>query len=394
MKRSILMLACILIAGMSFAQMKKDRTSAYNYWQKNDFVKAKQYIDQAITYPEAATDAKLWYYRGGIYLDIHLKPEFKILAPEALNVSYESYKKAKELDTKGEYSSDISPRLQKIQEQLFNEGATFFEANELDKALSCFNKAISLGKENGIVDTVAIYGTALTYEKQGDKANAIKAYDELVNLNMNKPGIYASLSTLYKETNQIDKAEKIVELGLQAFPGNNEIIIAQTNLYITTNQHEKALKNLKMALEKEPNNLSMIYATGVTYDLLKNDTLLPADTREKYFQEAIAAYEATLKLDPNFFDALFNLGVIYFNKGGDIINAANKLPLSESAKYEQMMTEGNNNLRKALPYFETAESINGTDMSLLVSLKEVYTRLNMTDKIKAVNEKIQSIGGK
>jgi tetratricopeptide (TPR) repeat protein len=389
MKKCILMLASILLVGMTFAQMKKDRTSAYNYWQKGDFVKAKEYIDKAITYPEAATDAKVWFYRGGIYLDIQLKPEFKILAPDALNLSYEAYQKSKELDAKDEYKSDIMLRMQTIGGQLFNEGITFFQASDVDNALKYFDKAIAISKDNGIVDTLAIYGTALCYEKKGDKPKAITAYNELVNLQMNEPNIYSSLAVLYKDSGEFDKGAKVIELGLEKYPGNNELIIAQANLYISSNQHDKALKSLMIAKEKEPGNVSIIYAIGVTYDLLKNDTTLSVADREKYYNEAVSSYENTIKLEPKFFDALFNLGVLYFNKGGDIINVANKLPLSESKKYDELMTQGNEYLNKALPYFETAETVNGTDKQLLVSLKEIYTRLNMLDKLKAVNAKLQ-----
>lgn len=389
MKKNILLLVFILFAGMTFAQMKKDRTSAYNYWQKGELLKAKEYIDKATAYPEAATDAKVWYYKGGIYLDIQIRPEFKILAPDALSVAYDSYVKSKELDVKDEYKGEIALRMQTIGGQLFNEGITYFQANDTENALKNFEKAIGIGKDNNIVDTLAIYGSALCYEKKGDKAKAISVYGELVKIEMNEKSIYSSLAMLYKDNNEFDKAAQTIEEGLVRYPGDNDLIITQANLYISTNQHEKALKSLKIAQEKEPGNTSIQYALGVTYDLLKNDSLLPRSERDRYFNEAVSAYEATLKLDPNFFDALFNLGVLFFNKGGDVINNANKLPLDKTKEFNDMMAEGNNYLNKALPYFESGEKINPDDRQLLISLKEIYTRLNMMDKLKIVNAKLQ-----
>lgn len=389
MKKSILMSALLLLAVMTFAQMKKDRTSAYNYWQKGDLLKAKEYIDKATAYPEAATDAKVWYYKGGIYLDIHLKPEFKIIAPDALNVAFEAYNKSKELDVKEEYRGDIVLRMQTIGGQLFNEGINFFTANDIDNALTNFEKAIKIGKDNKIVDTLAIYGSALCYEKKGDKTKAISIYNELITMQMNEKSIYSSQAMLYKDSGEFAKAAETIESGLSRYPGDNDLIITQANLYISTNQHEKALQSLNIAKEKEPENVSIQYAIGVTYDLLKNDTTLAKADRDRYFNEAVTAYEQTLKLDPQFFDALFNMGVLFFNKGGDVINVANKLPLSETAKYDQMMAEGNDYLNKALPYFEEGEKINPSDKQLLVSLKEIYTRLKMIDKLNAVNAKLQ-----
>ncbi|MBK7171844.1 MAG: tetratricopeptide repeat protein [Bacteroidales bacterium] len=389
MKRTILLSAFLILVGMTFAQMKKDRTSAYNYWQKGDLLKAKEFIDKATAYPEAATDAKVWYYKGGIYLDLQMKPEFKILAPDALNISYDSYIKSKALDAKDEYKSDIVLRMQQIGGQLFNEGINFFTANDIDNALTNFERAISIGSDNKIVDTLAIYGSALCYEKKGEKAKAISTYESLISMQMNEKSVYSSLAMLYKENGEFEKATNTIENGLVRYPGDNDLIITQANLYISTNQHEKALISLGIAKEKEPNNTSIQYAIGVTYDLLKNDTMLPQADRDKYFNEAIKAYEETLKQDPTFFDALFNLGVLFFNKGGDIINAANKLPLSETKKFDELMAQGNVYLNKALPYFEDGEKINPNDKQLLVSLKEIYTRLNMLDKMKAVNDKLQ-----
>jgi Tfp pilus assembly protein PilF len=389
MKRTILLSAFLILVGMTFAQMKKDRTSAYNYWQKGDLLKAKEYIDKATAYPEAATDAKVWYYKGGIYLDLQMKPEYKILAPDALNISFDSYTKSKALDTKEEYKSDIVLRMQTIGGQLFNEGINYFTANDIDNALIYFERAISIGSDNKIVDTLAIYGSALCYEKKGDKTKAISTYENLISMQMNEKSIYSALAMLYKEAGEFDKATNTIESGLVRYPGDNDLIITQANLYISTNQHEKALKSLGIAKEKEPNNTSIQYAIGVTYDLLKNDTMLPQADRDKYFEAAIKAYEETLKQDPAFFDAMFNLGVLYFNKGGDIINTANKLPLNEIKKFDELMAQGNVYLNKALPYFENGEKINANDKQLLVSLKEIYTRLNMMDKLKAVNEKLQ-----
>ncbi len=391
MKKSILLSAFILLVGISFAQMKKDRTSAYNYWQKGDLLKAKEYIDKATGSPDAATDAKVWYYKGGIYLDMHLKPEYKIIVTDALNVAYESFTKSKELDTKGEYSGDIALRMQTIGGQLFNEGIGYFEKNEIDNALSYFEKAIQIGKDNKAVDTLAIYGSALCYEKKGDKARAISIYSDLIDKRMNEKSIYTSLAMLYKETGEFDKAVSTVEKGLSIYPGDNDLIITQANLYISSNQHDKALESLNVAKEKEPGNTSIQYAIGVTYDLLKNDTALPKADREKYFDLAVKSYEETIKLDPKFFDAVFNLGVLFFNKGGDVINAANKLPLDKVKEFDALMAEGNSLLNKALPYFEEGEKLQPNDRQLLISLKEIYTRLNMIDKLKEVNDKLSTL---
>jgi tetratricopeptide (TPR) repeat protein len=396
MKKNLILFALIMLVSAAFAQMKKDRTAAYNAWQKPDLVKAKESIDKAITYPEAATDAKVWYYRGGIYLDIQVSPAKAVLSPDAINVSYEAYTKARELDTKGEYKADISAKLDAIGGEYFNEGITYFQQNNYDGALPFFEKAIKIKKDIGTIDTIANYGAALCYEKKAAQDStylnvAIEKYQFLVDIKMKEVSVYTSLANLYKEKGDINKAGAVLELAKAQFPGNSDIIITEANIYISTNNHAKAISSLMVAKEKEPKNVSVLYAIGVTYDLLKNDTKLPEADRTKYFNAAIDGYKETIAVDPNYFDALFNLGAIYYNKGGEVINDANKLPINETAKYDKMLAEGNNYLNMALPYLEKCEELQPKDKSTLVSLKEIYTRLNMKEKLLAVNDKLNNM---
>ena len=393
MKRTLVLFALIMLVSGAFAQMKKDRTSAFNYWNKKDLVKAKEYIDKAVAYPEASTDAKVWYYKGGIYLDIQISPARTILAPDALNIAFDAYTKARELDTKEEYKADIATRLAAIGGEFFNQGIAFYKENKFDDAIPLFEKAINIGKNNHTIDTLANYGAALCLEKKAaaDKSlldKAIEKYQFLVDVKMKEATIYTSLASLYKDKGNIEKATGILELGKSLYPGNTDLIVTEANLYISTNNHAKAISSLMAAKEKEPNNVSILYAIGVTYDLLKNDAKLPDDERAKYFDDAIAAYKETLKVDSNYFDAIFNLGAIYFNKGGEVINEANKLPINETAKYDKLLADGNNFLNQALPYLEKCEIMQPQDKPTLVSLKEIYTRLKNTDKLAKLNAKL------
>lgn len=399
MKRTLILFALTMLVTVSFAQFKKDRNSAYSAWQKPDLVKAKDAIDRAITYPEAATDAKVWYYRGGIYYDIQVSPAKAVLAPDAINIAYEAIMKARELDTKGEFKADIAVRLSAIGGEYFNEGITFFQQDNYDGAMPYFEKAVMISKENQVIDTMANYGLALCFEKKAetDKAyldKAIEQYQYLVDLKMKDVKdvpVYVSLANLYKDKGNLEKASEIINLGKTIFPGNTDLVIAEANMYISTNNHAKAVSSLMIAKEKEPKNVSVLYAIGVTYDLLKNDATLPEDKRMEYFNAAIQGYKETIEVDPAYFDALFNLGAIYYNKGGEVINEANKLPINETAKYDKMLAEGNNYLNLALPYLEQCETMQPQDKATLVSLKEIYTRLNKTDKLKAINDKLNNM---
>jgi tetratricopeptide (TPR) repeat protein len=399
MKRNLILFTLIMLVSVAFAQLKKDRTAAYNAWQKPDLVKAKEAIDKAIAYPEAATDAKVWYYRGCIYLDIQISPAKAVLAPDALNVAYEAYTKAKELDTKEDFKTEITSKLSQISGEFFNEGIAQFQLNNYDGAIPYFDKAINISKANHVIDTLANYASALCYEKKAaaDTAfldKAIAKYQYLVDIKMKDPFTYTTLATLYKDKGDVEKATSILDQAKTLYPGNSDIIITEANIYISTNNHAKAVSSLMIAKEKEPKNVSVLYAIGVTYDLLKNDTRLPEEERMKYFNAAVDGYKETIAVDPNYFDALFNLGAIYYNKGGEVINEANKLPINETAKYENMLKEGNNYLKEAFPYLEKCRRIQCEDKGTINSLKEIYTRLQMIENLKLLDRSEERRVGK
>jgi tetratricopeptide (TPR) repeat protein len=389
MKKILILLTMVMAFGLVNAQKAK-RTSAYNYWNDGKLDKAKEYIDPTINDPATMSDAKTWLYRGNIYLDIHrsAKPEYKALAPDALQIAYDSYKKATELDVKKEYQAQLMVSMLSISEQLYNSGATLFQASEFSKAAADFEKAISVSQSMNNIDTMAIYGAALSYEGAKDFAKSASFYEQLVNLKVDNPLIYSSLCTNYSELKQTDKAEAILEQGRKLYPNDFNLIIAQSNLYLQQNNPPKALSSLTLAREKDPNNKSIIFAIGVTYDMLRSDTTKTAQERQVSFDKAVESYKDAIALDSTYFDAIFNLGALYFNKGGDIINEANKLPLGDKT-YDILVAQGNDHLRMSLPYLEKASRMHPEDTNALVSLKEIYTRLQMFDKQKEVNARLQ-----
>jgi tetratricopeptide (TPR) repeat protein len=390
MKKILILLTMILAFGVVNAQKSK-RTSAYNFWNDGKLDKAKENIDLTILDPSTMNDAKTWMYRGNIYLDIQrtTKPEYKSLSPDALTIAYDSYKKATELDVKKEYAPQIMISMLAMSEQFYNVGATLFQASEFAKAGETFEKAVTISQSLNNIDTMALYGAALSYEGAKQYAKAIPYYEQLIKLKVNNPLLYSSLANIYSEQKEIEKSEAILAEGRKLYPGDFNLIISQSNLYLQQKNPTKALESLSLAREKDPTNKSIAFAIGVTYDLLRADSTKTTEERQTYFEKATVAYKEAIALDSNYFDAIFNLGALYFNKGGDIINIANKLPLGDS-KYDALVVDGNAHLKMALPYLEKASKMHPDDMNAIISLKEIYTRLQMFDKLKEVNTLLQS----
>ena len=115
----------------------------------------------------------------------------------------------------------------------------------------------------------------------------------------------------------MEKSLEYIKLGREMFEFNLDLIITELNYYLANDDFSKAENLLNLAIEEDPNNHQLYFVLGNSYDNLNQ------------FDKAVSAYESIL-IKPDFFDALYNLGTIYYNKGGDMIKEANNMPLGKN----------------------------------------------------------------
>jgi tetratricopeptide (TPR) repeat protein len=345
--RKFSILFFVLFAVSFVNAQKAKRTDAFNYLRNGKLDKAKENIEPCITNEATMMDPKTWFYRGNIFLQIHMntKPEYKNLDSNALEIAYDSYKKALDLDTKQEYKTQIYLNLATIGNQLYNKGITLYQTDKYSDAQKLFERVISVNKTFGNVDTLCIYLSGICAQLTNNYDQAIDYFTQLKNLKYNRAEIYSSLSDIYRLKKDFNNAQVVIKEGLSLYPTSPIIW----------------------------------YAQGCYYDNMGN------------INEALNSYKKSIELKPDFFDSYYNIGALYYNKAASIIDSANKLPFEETKKYEEMKLSANNNFQEALPYLEKAHEITPQDLSTLISLKEIYTRLNITDKLKVINEQIDQI---
>jgi len=146
---------------------------------------------------------------------------------------------------------------------------------------------------------------------------------------------------------------------------------------MVTDQTDDALQKLAIAKAGDPQNVSYVFAESSLYDRLGR------------FEDAERSYKACIEMDPNFFDANFNLAVLYFNKAVKIYEDASKI--TDNTAYEKVKTEGDNVLLQAAPYMEKAHEIDPTDRSSLETLKTIFYRLKMTEKYQEVVDELNAL---
>jgi len=378
MRRIMLTGLILMIAVIALGQTNK-RTSAYNYHRYGKLDLAKEAIDECVQNEKTIMDAKSWFYRGNIYYDIAMSTDtnFKKLDPDPLKVAYESYMKAKELDTKGEFTEDINKFTLAVAEGYYNLGVISYNEQDFKGSALNFEKAFNINQSFGRVDTTALYNAAVAANIGQEYQLAKQYYQQVIVLGYQKPDIYSSLAEIYKFEGDTAMAVKTVEKGREMFPNDFNLLVSEINIYLATNEKEKAKEDLLIALEMDKTNPSIFFAVGTIYDQLGE------------LDKAVDAYLKAIELNPGYFEANYNLGALYVNQAADILDKANDLPLDAVAEYDREKARADEMLGKSLPYLEKSHELMPDDVNTMVSLKEIYTRLGMTDKLKEIDEKLK-----
>lgn len=387
MKKLVLLLTMIMACSIMYGQ-RNNRTTAFNYLRNGELDKAKEYIDKTIEHPRTEEDARSWFYRGNIYLSIHMSdnPEYKALDDNALNVALESYLKAQEYDSRNDYYTDILSNLLVISEQFYNEGVFSYNDGEFIEAHKAFKQSMIVTEMLGSIDTMAMLNAAITAEITGLNDTALTYYNKLLDIDYQSPELYTSMGRIFLAKDDTATGLEYIGKGREIYPEDFNLLINEINIYLLSDQVERAVDQLELAVEKDDTNPTIFFAVGVAYDQLRSKSPEVAD---EYFEKTEEAYKRAVVLDPEYFDAIYNLGALYVNAAAVIIEEANKLPLDKEKKYNEMIQKANDYLRKAMPRLERALEIQPNDFNSMVSLKEIYTRLNKMDKLQEIDRRIK-----
>ena len=162
-----------------------------------------------------------------------------------------------------------------------------------------------------------------------------------------------------KAMDYYDKAIVVLEEGLQKYPENSEMQVARTSAYIGAGRIDEAIASSKLLVENKPGDKIYRYNYGV---LLLNS--------EKYAEAETQLLEA-LKIDPEYENAIYNLGVTYVKWG----TAMNK----EAEQQGVISEDYKKKYEAALPYLEKVVEKDPTNVAIWELLGKVYSVLGMQD---------------
>jgi TolB-like protein/Tfp pilus assembly protein PilF len=213
--------------------------------------------------------------------------------------------------------------------QLYLKGRFYWNkrtAKDLEKAIDCFIKAISLDSNYalayaGLADSYVV----LPFYRDGPQTDTMRkareAATKALSLDANLVEPHASLGLVYTLESHFTGAESEFKLALQLNPTYATAHTWYGVMLFYLGRHEEALHELQGALEIEPLSLiaNVRYGEGLFY--------------ARHYDEAIEQLKKTIELDDTFQKAHFILSIVYQAKG------SYSKAVHEYARYQELMGE-------------------------------------------------------
>lgn len=436
MKKAVLTLlasACVALASNAQNYRIEDALSEI---KNGNYSVAKEAIDEAAANSSTSNSPKMWKVKGDVYYYIAVDTNYSHIDANASYVSLESYIKCVEVEKpekKKKYTPEALNAMVYSAGAVYNKAFFFYEKSEFAKSLQYFeilltaydtdttnNTQKKLVPKNDIVQNCANIAI-----KANDNAKAQKYLQDMINdpkyLSANA---YVQLSYMYLEGGDTTKALDIIDKGRKKIPDDKTLFNQELSIYTQLGKIKILLTKLTEVLKNEPNNTLYLFYRGA----IVNDNAIklmetapqysdsasearknakkatkPAD-KKKYtaqmdafiaqrdsiynvtkgmFADAEKDYNEALLIDPYYYDALFNMGVMFFNMNKELVDKYNFIDVyskTADAEEKEVKDQMQALYKKALEYLEKAYEIKTDDDGLRLALQQTYSQLGNNEK--------------
>ena len=386
----MILLAVVLTANVMMGQ-KKDRTDAYMYNKNQQYEKAMTSIEKCINHEQflgmkPSDQAQAWLYRAAIYQNIIQSGDEALLAkaPNALEIVYESLMNCmKNHDFLEDNKQEIYQRVGNVMNTYYTKGADDYNTGKFGEAAPMFKKAYDIAKSMGSPDANEMLNFAATSALRAEDYNtALEYFTEVKNNGADNVEIYKHLAACYNGLGNADQAMAMINAGLEKNPSDAGLILEKVNAYLKEGRGAEAVADLVKLQELDPENAQLLFVLGTIYGDENNKDVYDTDKARQYYEQALA-------INPGYYDATYNIGVLYTSMANKYIEQANEITgfsKAEQEQYNSLIEQGNELLRTGLPYLKQAYDAQPSDDVKNV-LRSIYVKLNMMEEVKELDGK-------
>jgi tetratricopeptide (TPR) repeat protein len=384
---SIFMIALALIIGTNASAQGYNVESMKIELEDNtkndidrDYTSLLKWASDAKEHPKTANSEKMWYYRGVLYLKIaSLNNDLSAANPNAIRIALESFNKAIAGDVKEKYTKLAQGNLLNVAIGLYQTGYAFYTAGDYASSYKDFADAVPLMqydvdgelKRKNLTGEFLEQWMAYSAMNNNEDQKAIAVFDKLIKNGSLEPSVYVNVSKLYLKTGDTAKALEAITTGRGLLDGDKSLINAELDLYLKMGRSEELIEKLDVAIADDPGNTIYYFARAISFEGIGD------------MDKASADYDKILEIDPTFYDAAYNKGVMFLNKVAKIVEQLNgEYKPSIIAKKE---AEINILYDLAIIQFENVFQNNdemklGDKTELAGTMKKIYARLERMEK--------------
>ena len=371
MKKQLLLAGLSLVLSTATFAQKKNVTDAILLMRKYNptgeiaankkiVTEAKNFIDLAAANPETAQDSKMLFYRAQIYYALIETATLESASTGTetdqstlsayKEVAIESFKKVLE-DPKKAYSQDARTFINSKAAFIFELGIMAYNEKKYQQATTAFIAALEVKTFIGEFDTIAEENASFAASYAIEDLIAAKKFDEALVF-----------------------ADKISA----ALPQNIGILISMVNINLQKGDVAATETYINKALALDPLNKQLYYVLGTSYmDKKEND-------------KATAALQKALEIDPNYSEALYQLGAHLYNLAVEKRNATVELDYKDP-KAAKLEAEAMDLFKQALDPLEKYAAQNENDKAILDILYKTNMKLGNIEKAKEYKARLDAI---
>ena len=274
--------------------------------------------------------------------------------------------------------------------QFYNAGAYYYGNENYEKAYYLFKMFIdssdklykaSMMPKDTVNVPVAAYNMALC-GMQLENYDMVLTHVDLAMANEQMaPSAYRFKAAAYLEKGDSATWLNMCKEGITKFPSDLYYSQSLIHYYDSRNQSEELGKLADELMAADPTNPLFVYLKGYI-----------AHQKED-FDTAISWYEKTLEVDPNYENALSNLGRCYLIKAQEYSAAQSSVKVTDKKKIAEDKKVLDAYYNQALPLLERLRAVAPDKHDLwLTNLINCYYNLKMADKVKELEDLQKSLG--